>query len=365
MKKTYNVGIIGTGFMGKVHSYSYENLKYYYPDSPFKVKLFGVCSRRKEVVDKLKNDYSFATTDYKELINHPEIDIVDICTQNQFHKEQILEAIKADKHIYCEKPLVSDIKDSEAILRALENFKKTHQITFNSRFTPTSIRVKELIDLGKLGDPISFNIAYYHSGSIEKDKPMGWKQEKGAGVSLDLASHIVDLLYYFWGEFSEVSAITKILYPERINKEGKVVKVEAEDYFNCNIKLKNGAVGNLVASKIALGSEDEIRYELFGTKGAIQFNSMQPNFILFFDKNDPQEGFKTIPVVSRYPESNFPGPKFAVGWIRGHIHAIYKFVSSVDSNQQANPSFYDGHYNMKVLEASRLSEKNGEWVKVD
>ena len=367
MRKTYNVGIIGMGLIGKVHTYGYENLKYYYPDAPFRAKVFGICDTRKEILGTIREDFGspFTTTDYRQLIEHPDIDIVDICTPNIFHKQQILESIVANKHIYCEKPLVSDIMESVEVINALKNFKKKHQMTFNSRFFPTSIKAKELIDAGRLGDPISFRISYYHSGSVEKDKPMGWKQEKGAGVALDLGAHIIDLLYYLWGEFSEVSAVTKILYPERKNKEGKIVKVEAEDYFNCNVKLKNKAMGNIVASKVSLGSEDEIRYELYGTKGALQFNSMQPNFLWYFNQKEPESGFKALPVVSRYPESNFPGPKFAVGWIRGHIHSIYKFLSAIDSNTPACPSFYDGHYNMKVLESARLSEKKNMWVKVE
>jgi len=366
MKKKYNIGIIGTGFMSKVHACGYENLKYYYPDAQFKVKLFGICTRRKENLEHFQNnfEYTFATTDYKDLINHPEIDIIDICTPNLLHKEQILEAVKAGKHIYCEKPLVSDINESEIVINNLTNYDKIHQLAFNNRFIPTSIKCKELIESGKLGDPISFRVSYLHSGSVEKEKPMGWKQEKGAGVGLDLGSHIIDLLYYFWGEFSKISAVTKILYPERINRDGELVKVEAEDYFNCNIKLKNGAVGNVEASKISLGTEEERKYELYGTQGGISFNSMQPNFLLYFNKKDVKDGFKVLPVVSRYPETNFPGPKFAVGWIRGHLHSIYKFLSSVNTNTPASPSFYDGHYNMKILEAARLSEKEDKWVEI-
>ncbi|HNS33342.1 MAG TPA: Gfo/Idh/MocA family oxidoreductase [bacterium] len=366
MEKTYNVGIIGTGFIGGVHAYGFSNLKYYYPESSFKVKLFGICDVRNEVLQKFRDNhnFSFATTDCRELINHPDIDIIDICSPNVFHKEQILESIKAGKHIYCEKPIVSDLKESEQVIEALKGFKKIHQMTFNSRFFPTSVKAKEIIEEGKLGKPVSFRIAYHHSGSIEKDKPMGWKQEKGAGVALDLGAHVIDMLYYFWGEVSEVSAITRILYPERKNREGKMVAVNAEDYFSCNARLKNGAIGNIEASKIATGAEDEIQYELFGTEGALKFNSMHPNFLLCFNQDDPHKGYSVVPVVSRYPESTFPGPKFSVGWIRGHVHSIYKFLCSVDSNTCASPSFYDGHYNMKVVEAAIQSDRSRTWIPV-
>lgn len=364
--KTYNVGIIGLGFIGKVHTCGYENLKYYYPDRRFRVKLFGVCEGSGAILEKLKQDFSFSfyTTDYKALINHPEIDAVDICTPNALHKEQLLEAIKAGKHIYCEKPLVPDFKSSKEVIQALKGFNGVHQVSFHNRFYPSSIKTRELIDSGKLGKPVSFRIAYYHSGSIEKEKPMGWKQEKGAGVALDLGSHVIDLMYFFWGEFAAVSAATKILYPERRNKEGKTVKVEVEDYFSCHARLKNGPIGNIDASKVAAGTQDELSYELYGTEGALRYNSMEPNYLQYYDQRKPDAGFQNIPTVSRYKESSFPGPKFALGWIRGHIHSIYEFLCSVDKGADAAPSFYDGHYNMRVLETARLSEEKKGWVTV-
>jgi len=365
MKKTYNVGIIGPGFIGRVHAYGYENLKYYYPEAPFRTRLFGVCSGREETLKKIQDDFrfSFSTTDFRALVNHPEIDMVDICTPNILHREQILEAVKAGKHIYCEKPLVSCLDDSEAVMAALKGFRQVHQLAFHNRFFPASIKARELIDSGRLGEPVSFRIAYLHSGSLEKNKAMGWKQEEGAGVSLDLGSHIIDLIYFFWGEFSEISASTRILYPERMNKNGEKVKVKVEDYFSCSAKLKNGAEGHIEASKIAAGTQDEMKYELYGTDGALRYNSMQPNFLEYYSCKEEESGFRHIPTVSRYKESTFPGPKFAVGWTRAHIHSIYNFISCVHENKKASPSFHEGHYNMKILEAARLSEKKRAWIK--
>ncbi len=322
--KTYNVGLIGFGFIGKVHAYCYDNLKYYYPDCGFVAKLFGVCGRRPETVEGVKRSLGFAygTTDYQELINHPDVDIIDICSPNIMHKEHLLEAIKAGKHVYCEKPLVCDMREAEIIHGALKDFKGVHQMAFHNRFFPASVKAKSLIDDGALGDIVSFRIAYYHSGSLDAEKPMGWKQEKGAGVLLDLGSHAIDLIYFFAGEFSGVSGMSRILYPERKDKAGRKVKVEAEDLFVINARMKNGAVGVIEVSKVAAGTEDELKYEIYGTKGALKYNSMFPNYLEFFNSAEKNAGFKMIPTVSRYEGSSFPGPKFSVGWTRAHIHSI-------------------------------------------
>lgn len=362
--KTYNVGLIGYGFIGKVHAYGYDNLKYYYPDCNFRTNLFGICSRRDETVNEAKRNlkFSYGTTDYKELINHPDIDIIDICSPNNLHKEQLLEVFKAGKPVYCEKPLVCDMQEAKVISDALAGFKNVHQITFHNRFFPASVKAKSLIDAGCLGDIISFRIAYYHSGSVDSEKPMVWKQEKGAGVLLDLGSHAIDLIYFFIGEFSGVSGTGRILYPERKDRTGKKVRVEVEDFFMLGAKMKNGAVGVIEASKIATGTEDELKYEIYGTKGALKYNSMQPNYLEFFNSAEKDAGFKKIPTASSYPDSAFPTAKSSVGWARAHVHSIYNFVKCVYEDRQAEPSLYDGIYNMKVVEAAKLSAEKKQFL---
>ncbi|MBN1446175.1 MAG: Gfo/Idh/MocA family oxidoreductase [Candidatus Omnitrophica bacterium] len=360
--KTYNIGLVGFGLIGRVHAYGYDNLKYYYPDSGFGAKLFGVCGRRRETVEEAKKSlgFSYGTTDYRELINHPDVDVIDICTPNNLHKEQLLEALKAGKPVYCEKPLVCDMNEAEAISEALRDFKKTHQVAFHNRFFPASLKAKDLIVSEGLGEIISYRIAYYHSGSLDAEKPMGWKQEKGAGVLLDLGSHAIDLIYFFLGEFKEVAGREKTLYPERKDRTGNTVKVDVEDYFIINAGMKNGAMGVIEASKIAAGAEDELKYEIYGTKGALRYNSMHPNYLEFFNSDEKEAGFKSIPTVSRYPEGSFPGPKFSVGWTRAHIHSIYSFLKCIDEGKSASPSFYDGLYNMQVIESARISSLNNK-----
>jgi len=140
--KEFKIGIIGFGFIGKVHGYGYENLKYYYPESPFRAKIKGVCTSRKETAEKAKKEYGieFTTTDYKALIDDPEIEIIDISSPNIFHLEQILYAIEKKKHIYCEKPIVCDYEEARMIEEKLKNFKKKHQVVFHNRFFPATLK---------------------------------------------------------------------------------------------------------------------------------------------------------------------------------------------------------------------------------
>ncbi len=374
MEKTYNVGIIGFGFIGSVHACGYENLKFYYRPLPLKAKLFGVCTAHRKTARQAKSvfGFEFATNDFRKLINHPKIDIIHICSPNIFHREQVLAALAAGKHIYCDKPLVGGGSEAKAIETALRNYSGIHQMTFHLRFYPATLKAKNLIKEGSLGKIISFRVAYYHSGSVDPKKPMGWKQEAemGGGVLADLGSHASDLAYFLVGEFDRISGVSRVLYPERPGKDGAIKKVTSEDLVIINARMKDGSLGVIEASKVATGIQDEVRFEIYGTRGALRFNSMEPNFLEFYDQSDPDEplggsaGFKKLVTVNRYPKPAvpFPGPKFSGGWLAGHIHCLENFLECIRDNRQASPSLYDGIYNARLLEKVRSSENKGAWI---
>lgn len=362
--KTYRIGIIGFGLIGKVHAYGYANLKYYY-DLPFDAELFGVCARSKETLEKArKYGFKFYTRNFAELINHPETDIIDICSPNIFHKEQILTALRAQKPLYCEKPLVCDIDEAREVEKELKGYQRTGRMAFHNRFFPAALKTKSLLEENFLGELINFRFTYYHSGSLEKEKPMSWKLEKGSGVLLDLGSHLIDLAWWYLGEFESVTGTSKILYPFRFDREGREVPAETEDCVAFLCRMKNGATGTIEASKVAAGSEDELIFEIYGSQAAVKYNSMSPNFLQVFDQRTKEKGFCSLPTVQRYKEGVFPGPKFGIGWTRAHVHSIYSFLRCVHEEKPDEPSLQAGVYNMKVADAVLRSIKTNDWEKV-
>jgi predicted dehydrogenase len=199
---------------------------------------------------------------------------------------------------------------------------------------------------------------------------MGWKQLKseGGGVLQDLGSHVVDLMEHLVGPFAEVLAETRILYPQRPNQRGERVPVEADDQMLMLAKLPNGAVGSIEATKIATGAEDEMRFEIHGTHGALRFNAMDPNYLEAYDLREPeaplggQRGWRKIATVQRYEKpAGFPGPKFSIGWIRGHMHCLYNFLDAVATGRPAEPSLARGLELHHVLAVAEESAATREW----
>ena len=190
--KTIGVGLIGWGFMGKTHTHALRSIALFYPDIDFKVRLVCVCSRRLEKAKEAAElvGYEKYTDDYRELLADPEIDVVSICTPNDQHEEMAIAALKAGKHVYIDKPLAVTAESAARIAEAAKNAPGKTKMVFNNRYTPAVMRAKELVEEGKIGDVLSFQMRYLHSGSIDPNKPIGWKQQMQGGVLLDLGRWI-------------------------------------------------------------------------------------------------------------------------------------------------------------------------------
>ncbi|HPO13145.1 MAG TPA: Gfo/Idh/MocA family oxidoreductase [Candidatus Hydrogenedentes bacterium] len=369
------VGIIGFGFMGRAHTYGMINIPLYYQPAPFRVKHISVCRRSAEgrAVAEEMGYYRKVVADYHELIEDPEINVICVSTPNRFHKEHLIEAIKAGKHIYCDKPAVASLEEAEEVEAAMEKYAYTGkaQMVFHNRFLPATMRARQLIDEGFLGRVFHYRAAYLHSSNIDPNKPLSWKSSRelgGGGSLVDLGSHILDMMQFLLGDICSIYAAAETFIHERTDTAtGQRVPVDTDDLALMMARHASGAVGTIEATKFATGICDEIRFEIHGELGAIRFNLMDPNWLEVFDVRDPagpmggMRGFKKIECVQQYtkPASGFPAPKVSVGWIRAHMHCMYSFLESIALDRTPNPSLLDGLRLHRVLDAAYRSAESG------
>lgn len=379
MSKTYNVGFVGFGFIGKVHAYGYLNLPLFYQPVPLRARITHVCTSRMETAQRGAETIGAETacTDFREITENPDIDIVHICTPNNRHKEALLSAMRHGKHIYCDKPLTATMQEAEEVRSALSSYLATAQMTLQNRFFPATMLARQLIDEGLLGQALQFRAAYLHSGSADPAAPLKWKlsAEYGGGVIADLGSHVLDLVEWLLGDIAEVMASTQIAYPHRPSAQdkGRLVPVVAEDSVAIIARAANGAQGVVEASKIATGIEDELRMEIHGSKGGIRFNTMDPHFLEVFDGRSI-EGSATshIPGWTRYatgqrypaPANGFPTPKASIGWIRSHMACLANFLQDVADGKPGNPGLDQGIAIQRVMDAVHRSARDRVWVTV-
>ncbi len=376
VKPILGVGMLGYGFIGKVHSLAYQVLPMIYDPAPARIKLVGAATASQKSAAKAVDQagYEFGTTDWRELIARDDIDIVNCCTPNYLHRDMLLVALQAGKHVYCDKPLAMNLAEAREIVAAAEASGKQHQMNFQCRYIPAILRAKQLVEDGFLGEVFSFRAAYLHAGYIDPGRPMSWRldaSQGGAGALFDLGAHVVDLIRYLLGDFASVLAVTETFIPERPVAKGATQKtpVNVDDMALVTARLAGGAIGTIEASRLATGTNDELRLEIHGQKGALRFNLMDPNWLYVYDTRDAEtpiggeRGFKAIETVQRYPApAVLPGPKFAIGWIRYHVASQFAFVSALVEGRPTSPNLVDGLKAQEVLEACSLSARQGKWV---
>ena len=372
---TIGVGVIGWGFMGRTHTQALRSIPLYYPGAGFEIALKCLCSGHLENARAGAKAAGFesCTDDYRALLAREDIDVVSICTPNDRHEEMALAALRAGKHVYIDKPLAVTAESAERIAAAARESGAFTRVVFNCRYLPATLRAKQLVEEGRIGRVLTFSARYLHSGSIDPNKPIGWKQQTQGGVLLDLGSHALDLLTWLAGYPKRGLCRTFTLYPQRPTRDGGVERALSEDHVQMLLELPGGAVGGVEASKIATGSNDELTLELRGTRGALRFDSMDPNYLYFYDNTLPEaayggeRGFTRIESVARYPAPGgvFLPPKNSVGWDRGHIHCYYTFLDAVSRGVEPGCGIAEAARLQRLMEGLRRSAENGAWVDLE
>jgi len=379
MLRTLGIGIVGFGWMGKPHAHAYRSLPFLYKSLPFRTELVGVCVRRNESIAEALTTagFAFATTDLNELLARPDIHVINICTPNALHADQVIAAIRAGKHVYCDKPLVVDPTDGQRILAALAQgpTNLVTQVACQYRFYPCTMRARQLVEEGRLGRLLSFRGAYLHASLVEAAKPLSWRQLPGAGggVLLDLGSHLLDLLTHLVGPMQRVQAHCHIHTPQRPDPTtGQMVDVAAEDMAAMLLETADGALGTAELSKLATGVNDELRLELHGDRGAIRFNLADPNVLEFYDHAAAESpiggfrGFTRIQTTRHYPPpagNMLPG-KMIVDWTTAHAACLYNFLAAICGLEKAHPTFADAAELHRLFDAAEQSSRSGRWTDV-
>ena len=371
MSQELRVGFVGFGFIGKVHAFAYRTFPFYYPSLP-RVRLVAVSTAHEESARAAQRAFGFERIegDPHAVAEARDVDVVHIATPNRYHRDALLAAMAAGKHIYCEKPLTATLAEAREVAQALPAYRGIGQMVLQNRFSPAALRAKALAEAGSLGDILSFRAAYLHSGSADPNAPLKWKlsrEEAGGGVLLDLGSHILDLTRHLVGEFREVDCRTRIAFPDRpaADGSGRRVPVEAEDLALVTVRTVRGALGTVEASKIATGALDELRFEIHGTRGGMRFNSMRPSWLEVYSlpsrtdapgasqSGSAEAGWQALDTASNYPApaAAFPGPKFALGWERTHCACLANFISAVVEGRPAEPSLAVGVRLQEIMDA--------------
>ena len=369
------VGLIGYKFMGQAHSNGWRQAPHFF-DLPADVRLKTICGRNKAEVSRAATQLGWedATTDWQRVIDDPEINVVDICTPNDSHSEIAIAAAQAGKAILCEKPLARDLREAEAMWRAVARARVVNMVCHNYRRIPAIVLAKEMIAHGELGNRIfHFRARYAQDWIVDPGFPLVWRLQSpvaGSGVLGDIFSHIVDLGRYLIGEFREVCARKETFVKQRPLKFGgrKKSKVTVDDAIIMLGRFRSGTLASLEATRFAPGRKNSITLEINGNDGSLFFDLEEMNYLKFFNRRDPKNrrGFRNILVTE--PSHPYTGrwwpPGHIIGYEHTFTHTIADFVTAVVARRSVHPTFADGLQNQQVLDAVNRSAETARWVRL-
>ncbi|MFQ5615542.1 MAG: Gfo/Idh/MocA family protein [Anaerolineales bacterium] len=270
MTKTLKVGIIGLGGIAHLHIGGWQTSEH--------TEVVAGCDITPAVFDQWDTEYGVKnlTTHAGDLINDPDIDIIDICTPNKTHADLTIAALDAGKHVLCEKPLAPTAEEIRRMIAARDRAGKTLMTAHHFRFTGTARALKAEIDLGVLGDIYHARAWWLRRAAVPLRPTFIYHKNSAGGVALDLGVHVLDLSLWFMGNPQPV-AVTGIARTELASQEGAFSVwdgdipqgFDVDEFAAAFVRFANGASFIIEASWMLHHNTDleDVQIWLYGAKG--------------------------------------------------------------------------------------------------
>lgn len=354
MAKKLKIGIIGTGGISQLHMKGYNSM----PDQCEIVTFCDVNADTAKAAMEMYNPGGSVTSDFRDVINDPEIDAVSVATPNVYHKEPTVAALKAGKHVLCEKPLGMNAAECKEMCAASRESGKILQVALQNRFTSSGRFMKQYIDSGAMGD-----IYYARAQALRRRGVPGWgvfidKEKQGGGPLIDIGVHILDFTLYLMGYPKPVTATGKTWdsmgkNPELWNGMGDYdrSKFTVEDFAVGMIKFENGSVITLESSFMGNMDGNPFQTDLFGTKAGASVKVYENNGIKIFTEQN-QQLFDMSPINVPHVDSS-------------HVDEVKAFVDAIQNGKASPVPGEQGLMLNAVFDAIYKSSETGKEQPVD
>ena len=250
--KDLNIGMVGYGFMGRCHSNAFRTAPNFF-DLPRRPVLKAACGRDRERTQAFADTWGYESveTDWRKVIERPDIDLVDICAPNDLHREIAVAAAEAGKMVITEKPIARTTAEGEAMVAAVEKAGVPNLVCYNYRRIPAVSFIKQIVESGKLGRIYHYRAMFLQDWTISPDVPQGgqgtWRldvEAAGSGVTGDLLAHCIDTAMWINGPIASLTAMTETFVKQRRHAEtGQVQPVGIDDAAAVLARYANGSMG--------------------------------------------------------------------------------------------------------------------------
>ncbi|MBM2622617.1 Gfo/Idh/MocA family oxidoreductase [Actinoplanes sp. LDG1-06] len=371
------VAVIGAGMVGRAHANAYRQAGTVFGLDLPAPRLVAIADLHEPFATDAATRYGYARaeTDWRAVIDAPDVDVVSVAVANNLHREIVEAALAAGKHVLCEKPLAPSVADGEAMVAAAAAAPGLVNATgFTFRRSPAINAIKEQVE-GALGPVRHFVGNYWCDYGFDPRRPMSWRYQggPGSGVLADIGSHMTDLAEFFCGPTSGVQGTTMATLVEQrpkplgvavghaggVQLSDELAPVENEDVCTFTTGYASGAVGTFSLSRVAFGHANTLKIDLFCENGSASFEMTRPAEFSIVDATPGAavNGARTVfigpwhPYVARGLPMDFP----TVGHGQNDFF-VYQARALLDQIAGVKelppcPGLAHGLHNLRVLEA--------------
>jgi len=375
MARTIGVAIIGTGFMGSIHARAHTLVRQVFPDLPAHPELRVVADIDGPAAERaaFKHGIPRWTTDWRDAIADPAVELVDISVPPFLHQEIATAAAALGKHVYCEKPVGRTLDEGLAIQAAIHAAGVQSFIGLNYRWAPAVIYARELIQSGRLGEIRDVHISFRtDTGAGPIGAGFTWRfsrEAAGAGALADLGAHVFDMARFLAGDIAEVCGMTTTTVPTRQDASRPAGQqdrtVDNDDSFAALVNFESGATGVLEASRIATGCRADFQFEVAGSIGAVRWYFPRLNELEVYLPGEDRRlnGFTRLRMSAEHPMqgSFIPSPGQPIGYPDLKVIELRTLMESLASGEPASPNIDDWVATARALHVV----PDRRWVRLD
>jgi predicted dehydrogenase len=385
MERALGVGIIGMGWMGTVHSRSYLQVRDRFPENIIQPRLI-VCAddveaRAREARDRF--GFERYTVRWQEVVCASDVQAVNIATPNYMHRAIVEAAAAAGKHVFCEKPVGRDLRETARIEQVAREAGILTFVGYNYRWAPMVQYARQLIREEKLGRLTHYRGRFFCGYACNPQGVLSWRFERqfaGLGALGDLMSHVVDMALMLVGPPKRVVGNRETFFERRplatpgagthfsVGAGGPSGDVTNEDYAGALVQFANGAHGSLEVCRVIQGHKCQMAFEVEGTEGALSWDFERMNELQVFcpDGKATHDGYTRIVTGPEHPFHARFNPGYGVGLSYDDLKTIemQQFVNSVIEQRQGEPGFADARRVAEVLAAIERSWHTERWEQI-
>jgi predicted dehydrogenase len=370
--KALGIGLIGTGFMGKCHALAWNAVAPVFGDVP-RPRLAVLAEASPERAEGKARELGFerATGDWRSLVTDPAVDVVSITAPNAFHPEMAIAALKAGKHVWCEKPMATSLADAERMRDAARASGKVAVLGYNYIQNPAIRLIRRMLNEGVIGDINHARVEMDEDFMADPDEVFSWKSEatSGHGALDDFGVHALSLIQVLVGHVRCVCGHMAKPYAERPVREGGRRGVETYDIATTLIELESGASGLIALNRSAWGRKGRIFVQIFGSKGTIVFDQERMNEVQLYTAEGPKDvqGFRTILTSPHHPpyDKFIPAPGHTLGFNELKIIECRELIRRIAGETAYILDFDDGIRIERTVDAVARSAHENRWMAVE